>query len=82
MVEPTDGAEVESGELRWPPDEPSSPDAQTERPSTEEETAGEEESQSMFSSLAWSDKLIRNLLLSPFLLAPLPVLFFLVAVVE
>lgn len=51
MVEPTDGAEVESGELRWPPDEPSSPDAQTERPSTEEETAGEEESQSMFSSV-------------------------------
>ncbi|XP_061742176.1 LBH domain-containing protein 2-like isoform X1 [Nerophis ophidion] len=28
VVEPTDGAEVESGELRWPP-EPSSPDAQT-----------------------------------------------------
>ncbi|KAJ4939619.1 hypothetical protein JOQ06_029063, partial [Pogonophryne albipinna] len=26
VVEPTDGAEVESGELRWPPDEPSSPD--------------------------------------------------------
>lgn len=28
VVEPTDGPEVESGELRWPP-EPSSPDAQT-----------------------------------------------------
>ncbi|XP_061842797.1 protein LBH [Nerophis lumbriciformis] len=28
VVEPTDGAEVESGELRWPP-EPSSPDAPT-----------------------------------------------------
>uniref|UniRef100_A0A3Q4BZN7 LBH domain-containing protein n=1 Tax=Mola mola TaxID=94237 RepID=A0A3Q4BZN7_MOLML len=27
VVEPTDGAEVESGELRWPPDEPSSPGA-------------------------------------------------------
>uniref|UniRef100_G3NLF0 LBH domain-containing protein n=1 Tax=Gasterosteus aculeatus aculeatus TaxID=481459 RepID=G3NLF0_GASAC len=36
VVEPTDGAEVESGELRWPPDEPSSPDARTERPSPEE----------------------------------------------
>ncbi|XP_054652953.1 protein LBH [Dunckerocampus dactyliophorus] len=29
VVEPTDGAEVESGELRWPP-EPSSPDTPTE----------------------------------------------------
>lgn len=42
VVEPTDGAEVESGELRWPPDEPSSPDVQSERLSTEGETAGEE----------------------------------------
>ncbi|XP_028251402.1 protein LBH-like [Parambassis ranga] len=42
VVEPTDGAEVESGELRWPPDEPSSPDAQTER--QREETADEEPS--------------------------------------
>ncbi|XP_034418789.1 protein LBH [Cyclopterus lumpus] len=32
VVEPMDGADVESGELRWPPDEPSSPDAQSERP--------------------------------------------------
>ncbi|XP_071368497.1 protein LBH-like [Centroberyx affinis] len=30
VVEPTDGAEVESGELRWPPDEPSCPDAPAE----------------------------------------------------
>uniref|UniRef100_A0A8C4GH06 LBH domain-containing protein n=1 Tax=Dicentrarchus labrax TaxID=13489 RepID=A0A8C4GH06_DICLA len=43
VVEPTDGAEVESGELRWPPDEPSSPDAQSERQSVEEQTAGEDE---------------------------------------
>lgn len=43
MVEPTDGAEVESGELRWPPDEPSSPDAQTERARAEEGATGEEE---------------------------------------
>lgn len=43
VVEPTDGAEVESGELRWPPDEPSSPDAQIERQSVEEQSAGEEE---------------------------------------
>lgn len=49
MVEPTDGAEVESGELRWPPDEPSSLDAQTERPSSEEETAGEDECKGLFS---------------------------------
>lgn len=42
VVEPTDGAEVESGELRWPPDEPSSGDAQAERPSEDEQTAGEE----------------------------------------
>uniref|UniRef100_A0A3P8W8W1 LBH domain-containing protein n=1 Tax=Cynoglossus semilaevis TaxID=244447 RepID=A0A3P8W8W1_CYNSE len=40
VVEPTDGAEVESGELRWPPDEPSSPDAQTERQSVMEQPAG------------------------------------------
>lgn len=43
MVEPTDGAEVESGELRWPPDEPSSSDAQSERQSVEGQTAGEGE---------------------------------------
>ncbi|XP_047466196.1 protein LBH-like [Mugil cephalus] len=43
VVEPTDGAEVESGELRWPPDEPSSPDAQTERQSAGEQTADEEQ---------------------------------------
>ncbi|KAF7649348.1 hypothetical protein LDENG_00143000 [Lucifuga dentata] len=42
VVEPTDAAEVESGELRWPPDEPSSPDAQSERKI--EQTAGEEQS--------------------------------------
>lgn len=38
-----DAAEVESGELRWPPDEPSSPDAQAERQRAEEQTAGEDE---------------------------------------
>ncbi|XP_054470636.1 protein LBH [Anoplopoma fimbria] len=44
VVEPMDGAEVESGELRWPPDEPSSPDAQTVRPSADEQTADEDQS--------------------------------------
>lgn len=44
VVEPTDGAEVESGELRWPPDEPSSPDAQIERQSVEEQSADVEQS--------------------------------------
>ncbi|XP_035024519.1 LBH domain-containing protein 2 [Hippoglossus stenolepis] len=44
VVEPMDGAEVESGELRWPPDEPSSPDAKTERQSPEEQAGDEEES--------------------------------------
>ncbi|XP_034015319.1 protein LBH [Thalassophryne amazonica] len=37
VVEPTDGAQVESGELRWPPDEPSSPDTQPERQSAMEQ---------------------------------------------
>ncbi|CAJ1074684.1 protein LBH-like [Xyrichtys novacula] len=39
VVEPTDATEVESGELRWPPDEPSSPDAKSGRTVAEEETA-------------------------------------------
>uniref|UniRef100_A0A3B4GN71 LBH domain-containing protein n=1 Tax=Pundamilia nyererei TaxID=303518 RepID=A0A3B4GN71_9CICH len=43
VVEPTDGSEVESGELRWPPDDPSSADAQTERKRTDEQTEGEKE---------------------------------------
>lgn len=38
VVEPTDAAEVESGELRWPPDEPSSPDEKP-RHSLEEQAA-------------------------------------------
>lgn len=38
VVEPTDAAEVESGELRWPPDEPSSPDEKPRR-SLEEQAA-------------------------------------------
>lgn len=38
-----DAAEVESGELRWPPDEPSSPDGQNVRKRAEEQTAGKEE---------------------------------------
>ncbi|XP_041828892.1 LBH domain-containing protein 2-like [Melanotaenia boesemani] len=41
VVEPIDAAEVESGELRWPPDEPSSPDAQTARRTPDEQTAEE-----------------------------------------
>lgn len=41
MVEPTDGTEVESGELRWPPDEPGSPDGQMGRPAAEAGAAGE-----------------------------------------
>ncbi|XP_074517060.1 protein LBH-like [Sebastes fasciatus] len=40
VVEPIDAAEVESGELRWPPDEPSSPE--TERPSAGGQTADED----------------------------------------
>ncbi|XP_047248996.1 protein LBH-like isoform X1 [Girardinichthys multiradiatus] len=44
VVEPTDAAEVESGELRWPPDEPGSPDAQSERRRADNQTAGEEKS--------------------------------------
>lgn len=42
VVEPTDGTEVESGELRWPPDEPTSPDAPAER-QFEEQTADVEQ---------------------------------------
>lgn len=41
MVEPTDGTEVESGELRWPPDEPGSPDGQMGRQTAEAGAAGE-----------------------------------------
>ncbi|KAM4542674.1 uncharacterized protein PAE49_019182 isoform 2-T2 [Odontesthes bonariensis] len=43
VVEPIDAAEVESGELRWPPDEPSTPEAQTERRTADKQTADEEE---------------------------------------
>ncbi|XP_072221914.1 protein LBH-like [Leuresthes tenuis] len=43
VVEPTDAAEVESGELRWPPDEPSTPETQTERRTADEQTGDEEE---------------------------------------
>ncbi|XP_035467200.2 protein LBH-like isoform X1 [Scophthalmus maximus] len=44
VVEPTDGAEVESGELRWPPDEPSPPDEiQTGRRGAEEEEEEEQQ---------------------------------------
>ncbi|XP_072313999.1 protein LBH-like [Eucyclogobius newberryi] len=31
VVEPTETAEVESGELRWPPDEPTSPEEKARR---------------------------------------------------
>ncbi|XP_042357171.1 protein LBH [Plectropomus leopardus] len=44
VVEPLEQTEVESGELRWPPDEPSSPDAKAERQRLEEQTAGEDQS--------------------------------------
>ncbi|XP_014848090.1 PREDICTED: protein LBH-like isoform X1 [Poecilia mexicana] len=44
VVEPMDAAEVESGELRWPPDDPGSPDAQSERRRVGDQTAGEEKS--------------------------------------
>ncbi|XP_028995846.1 LBH domain-containing protein 2-like isoform X2 [Betta splendens] len=44
VVEPLDAAEVESGELRWPPDEPGSPDAQGERQRAEQQAAGEQQS--------------------------------------
>uniref|UniRef100_A0A3P8S026 LBH domain-containing protein n=1 Tax=Amphiprion percula TaxID=161767 RepID=A0A3P8S026_AMPPE len=43
VVEPTDATEVESGELRWPPDEPTSPDSQGERKSPGEQTADVEQ---------------------------------------
>ncbi|XP_029937643.1 LBH domain-containing protein 2 [Myripristis murdjan] len=45
VVEPMDAAEVESGELRWPPEEPGSSDAQAERQAAQEQAAGEEESE-------------------------------------
>lgn len=44
VVEPTDASEVESGELRWPPDDPGSPDAKGERKLPGEQTAGAEPS--------------------------------------
>ncbi|XP_075883737.1 protein LBH-like isoform X1 [Nelusetta ayraudi] len=44
VVEPMDASEVESGELRWPPDEPGSHDAQGERPRAPAAAAGEEQS--------------------------------------
>ncbi|KAM4625539.1 protein LBH-like [Polymixia lowei] len=46
VVEPTDSSEVESGELRWPPEEPSSSGSQTCPQSTEttqDQTADEQE---------------------------------------
>uniref|UniRef100_A0A667YKZ3 LBH domain-containing protein n=1 Tax=Myripristis murdjan TaxID=586833 RepID=A0A667YKZ3_9TELE len=42
VVEPMDAAEVESGELRWPPEEPGSSDAQAERQAAQEQAAGTE----------------------------------------
>ncbi|XP_034714855.1 protein LBH [Etheostoma cragini] len=47
VVEPMDGAEVESGELRWPPDEPSSPDGQTERQSADQQMERQSADQQM-----------------------------------
>ncbi|XP_062406921.1 protein LBH [Sardina pilchardus] len=41
VVEPTEGGEVESGELRWPPDEMSSGDEEPQEPSVH--AAGEEQ---------------------------------------
>ncbi|XP_020505359.1 protein LBH [Labrus bergylta] len=43
VVEPSDATEVESGELRWPPDEPSSPDGKSGRQCAEGQTAGDEQ---------------------------------------
>uniref|UniRef100_A0A672HDL6 LBH domain-containing protein n=1 Tax=Salarias fasciatus TaxID=181472 RepID=A0A672HDL6_SALFA len=43
VVEPTDATEVESGELRWPPDDPGSPDAKGERKIPGDQAAGEAE---------------------------------------
>ncbi|XP_029973452.1 protein LBH [Salarias fasciatus] len=40
VVEPTDATEVESGELRWPPDDPGSPDAKGERKIPGDQAAG------------------------------------------
>ncbi|XP_055017184.1 protein LBH-like [Boleophthalmus pectinirostris] len=40
VVEPTETAEVESGELRWPPDEPSSPEEKARRGLEEQAAAG------------------------------------------
>uniref|UniRef100_A0A669AX99 LBH domain-containing protein n=1 Tax=Oreochromis niloticus TaxID=8128 RepID=A0A669AX99_ORENI len=53
VVEPTDGSEVESGELRWPPDDPSSADTQTERKRTDEQTAGEKERETNIGLAFW-----------------------------
>lgn len=47
VVEPMDASEVESGELRWPPDEPGSHDAQGERPRAPT-AAGEDQCEKMF----------------------------------
>ncbi|XP_015233962.1 protein LBH [Cyprinodon tularosa] len=44
VVEPTDATEVESGELRWPPDDPGSSDPQSERRRADDQTVGEEKS--------------------------------------
>lgn len=63
VVEPTDASEVESGELRWPPDEPGSHDAQARGPSAEEETAGEEESEIVPTLLHYNSKCVNQSLL-------------------
>lgn len=52
-MEPTDASEVESGELRWPPDDPSSADAQTERKRTDEQTEGEKERETKIALAFW-----------------------------
>lgn len=58
-----DAAEVESGELRWPPDEPSSPDAQTERKRADEQTAGEEEREVTERLFIWCEATMESLTL-------------------
>ncbi|KAJ8410391.1 hypothetical protein AAFF_G00203720 [Aldrovandia affinis] len=43
VVEPTESGEVESGELRWPPNDPSTPDGPSHaQPPARPQTAGEE----------------------------------------
>lgn len=48
-----DAAEVESGELRWPPDNPGSPDAQSERRRAGDQTAGEQDTEAGLAAILY-----------------------------